>query len=416
MLRFQDLSFIELEKDKVKMLRVSLYKYLFREFARSEIVENAADYSVKQGKIGFKGISEKAAEKKFMRFFGKHKKDLVYSLNGNKAIFVDEDMGLPMIGLNFLGIVDKGSEIIEVKPITGCNADCDFCSVDEGLSSRKKVDFVVEEDYLVSQLADLLAFKAETGLEIWINPHGEPTLYGKLAELCDDVLCDPHVSKVSIITNGLLLDKEMVDALNAIAKKRKKEIKLAVSVSDLRKTGNIMGKGYGISAVLANLEYAAVKLPLSITPVWIKGANDAEIKKIVELSKELSKKSKKALDKGAAVSIQKFSSNKYGRNPIKEKGWEEFFSDLRQLEKETSVKLTFELGKLKETKELPTLCEKGDVIAVRVLCEGRNPRDKIGVFETRSGNRAVALIGCNATKGLVKTKVVQNKHNMIVGC
>jgi len=72
-----------------------------------------------------------------MRFFRKYKKDLVYALNGNKAIYVDEDIEMPLIGLNFLGIVDKGSEIIEIKPITNCNLACSFCSVDEGLDQEK---------------------------------------------------------------------------------------------------------------------------------------------------------------------------------------------------------------------------------------------------------------------------------------
>jgi uncharacterized Fe-S cluster-containing radical SAM superfamily enzyme len=349
-----------------------------------------------------------------MRFFGKYKKDLIYSINSNRAIFVDEDLGLPLIGLNFLGILDKGSEIIEIKPITGCNADCNFCSVDEGLSSRKKLDFVVDKDYLVSQLNDLLEFKKAKGMEIWINPHGEPTLYENLAELCDDILENSFVSKVSVITNGVLLGKNMVDELKAIAHKQKKEIKIALSISDLSKKGNIMGKNYSIDAVLKNLDYIASSLPLSITPVWIKGINDNEIKNIIEFSKELSKKSKKHLNLDVIVSIQKFSANKFGRNPIKEKPWDEFFNDLKELEKETGVNLTVELGKLKETPELPLVCKKGDIIQVKILCEARNPKDRIGILETKSGNRAVALIGCNATKGFVKARVVQNKYNMII--
>ena len=420
MLTFQDLSFIELdktsqsEKDKPNILRVSLYKYFYKEFERQEIIENIADYTVKSGKIHFKGISEEQAIKKFMRFFGKYKKDIIYSINSHKAIFVDEDLGLPLIGLNFLGILDKGSEIIEIKPITGCNADCNFCSVDEGISSRKMVDFVIDKDYLISQLNDLLEFKKSKDMEIWINPHGEPTLYGKLAELCSDILSSEHVSKATIITNGVLLDRDMVDDLKSVAHKHKKEIKIALSISDLSKKDNIMGNSYNIDAVLKNLNHIAESLPLSITPVWIKGANDYDIKNIIELSKELSEKSQKHLNQDVNVSIQKFSPNKFGRNPIKERPWDEFFNDLKQLERKTGANLVVKLGKIKETPQLPLACKKGDIIQVKVLCDSRNPKDRIGIFETKFGNRAVVLIGCNATKGSVKAKVVQYMYNMIV--
>jgi len=48
--------------------------------------------------------------------------------------------------------------------------------------------------------------------------------------------------------------------------------------------------------------------------------------------------------------------------------------------------LVTEIGKLKNTTELPEVCEKGDKISVKLLCEGRCG-EMIGVVETRQGRR-----------------------------
>ena len=133
MLEFDDLKFEEIGD----LLRISIYSHFYTDIEK-------IDYKNKKN------------HKKILNLIRSKKRDLTYKLNGNKAIFIDEDSTLPLIGLQFLGIVDKGSEIIELKPITNCNADCSFCSVDEGPSSKKEIEFIVDKDYLVSQLNSLL--------------------------------------------------------------------------------------------------------------------------------------------------------------------------------------------------------------------------------------------------------------------
>ena len=132
MLSWSDLSF----ENKEEKVIVTLYKYFYKEFPKKDL-EELGEYEIKENKLNIKRLDESASQKKFMRFFRKYKQDLLFKINGNKAIFVDEDMELPLIGLNFLGILDKGSEILEIKPITGCNAGCNFCSVNEGFGTKK---------------------------------------------------------------------------------------------------------------------------------------------------------------------------------------------------------------------------------------------------------------------------------------
>ncbi|MBN1385488.1 radical SAM protein [Candidatus Woesearchaeota archaeon] len=410
MLKIKDIKFIE-QDGKVK---VTVYNLFYKEFNKEELDE-IGDYQIKENRISIGNLDDDAASKRFMRFFRRHKTELQFSLNGNKAVYVDEDLGLPLIGLNFLGIVDKGSEMIEVKPITNCNADCSFCSVNEGCSSNKQADFVVDVDYLIAETVKLLEFKG-TPVSIWINPHGEPTLYAKLALYCDEMLSHELVSDIHIVTNGVLFNSPLTDCLSDIAERYGKEIKISVSMSGVgverqekskhNKNGFMtsklmMGSGYNIDVVLKNLNYAKERLPVMITPVWVNGMNDDDIKKLALLGKKL----------GLEVSIQKFCKNKRGRNPAPEISWDEFFENMKKLEEETGVKLLKPLGKIKETKELPMVCRKGDKVQVQVLCGGRYLNERIGALD----GRAISLIGCSKDKGTIKATILQAKHNLYLG-
>jgi len=425
MLHYDEIVWTE-HDDKI---RASVYKHFYYDFEKHEIEEDLGPFEIVDSQLRIRTYADERNARKVLQFFRRFKKDLQYKLNGNRVIFVDEDLELPLIGLNFLGILDKGSEILEIKPVTNCNADCSFCSVNEGPSSDKEVDFVVDVDYLISETKELLAFKESKNMQLWINPHGEPTLYSELSTYCREMLADEHVSKIHIITNGMLLRKPLVDELYEIASLSGKRIELSVSMSALS-TGEeeksklnkeglplanlMMGKSYNLSLVLKNLDYAVDKLPLMITPVMVKGMNEGEMEGLVEFAQLLSSKTSLDENKKIGVMIQKFCKNKHGRNPAKEGDWEEFFSQLHSLEADTNMKLTGEIGKLHETKQHPIPVEKKEMIKARVISPGRYYKNRLGIIETEKGDRAVVLFNCRNDKGVVKAKVIQNKYNMIV--
>jgi len=207
MLKLDELNFEEQEEN----VRITIYNKFYTNISRDEIEEAIGNFKIEDTKI----IAEKKdidfIEKNLLRLFSKYKRELKSKITGKNTILIDEDSGIPLIGLNFIGIIDKGSEMIEIKPITNCNASCAFCSVNEGPNSKKENDFVVEKDYLVNETRLLLEYKRTDEMSIWINPHGEPTLYPKLSGLVSDLLKDTHVKDIHIVTNGILLDKELVD-------------------------------------------------------------------------------------------------------------------------------------------------------------------------------------------------------------
>jgi hypothetical protein len=403
MLKFDEIIFEEFTDS----LKIIIYNFYYKEFQKDFLEREIGEYRVEKNRLFIENLDQSGTEKRFMRFFRKYKKDLTFIINNNRAIFVDEDFDLPLIGLQFMGILDKGSEIIEIKPLTNCNLDCSFCSVNEGISSNKEVDFVIDNDYLLTELKNLLKFKSEKNMEIWINPHGEPTLYAKLSDFCKEILEDKHVRGVRIITNGVLMGKKLIDELCGI--KNKKNISLSWSISEVSKKACnknsklLMGENYNLGVVLSNLEYAIKKLDVVLTPVWLKNINDVDIKEIVLFAKK----------KGLKIQIQKFCKNKKGRNPLKEIKWENFFDDMRKLEKITNTNLLNELGKIKATKQLPLVCKKNDLINVKVVSSGRYKNDIIGSYETNNGKRAVQLINCHHKKN-VKARVISNKYNIIL--
>jgi uncharacterized Fe-S cluster-containing radical SAM superfamily enzyme len=271
---------------------------------------------------------------------------------------------------------------------------------------------VVDYEYMAMQLTELLEYKAADNISIWINPHGEPLLYDKIIGLCDLILANKHVKDINIVTNAILLTKELVDSFDKISIKCKKKINISVSLSAITEglSKEIMGETYNLNIVLKNIEYASSKLPITITPVFCSKLNDDDIKKIILFAKSLSERSKHPVKMG----IQNFCKNKHGRNPVKEVPWDSFFKMLKDWEKETGFKITSELGKLEKTKQLPLVCEKDELINVRIICNGRHSHDKIGIYETKDGSRAVALLGCNALRGNVKARVIESKYNMIL--
>jgi hypothetical protein len=393
MLNFSDLSFSE-QKEIVK---VSIYKYFYKEFHRFELAE-LGDFEIKENKLIIKGFNQHATAKKFMRFFGPYKKDLIYSINKNKAFYVDEDLNIPSIGLNFLGFVDKGTDMIEVKPITNCNINCSFCSVNEGISSSKKQDFVLDLDYLVKGTKALLDFKGTNNISLWINPHGEPLLYDMLVDYCNIIAKDKRIKDIHIVTNATLLNKNIISKLPD-----KTHLSISISAFTDKKAKELMGKNYNINIVLKNIKYAKEKLNVEITPVWIKGLNDYDIKKIIEFCKE----------NNLEISIQKFCFNKKGRNPVKETEWKEFFNNLKLLEKETDYKLTKQLNKIGKTKPLPEIVHRNEVIDVEIICKGRK-NDFIGSIKKNNQIRACTVLGYFSNKKRIKAKVIKSKNNIIV--
>ena len=397
-LSFKTLSFKqEGSKIKVNFLKI-FYFYL-----DDKLLSKIGDFKIKDSSIIFEKTPEKRAERKFNSLLAEGFKDLKNTISGKKTIYIHKNSGIPLIGSNSFGIVDRNTSIIDVRPITSCNLNCIFCSVDAGLSSRNQVDFVVEREYLVEEFKKLVDFKG-CDVEVHLGTQGEPLLYAEIIELIKDLSSIKKVKTISMDTNGTLLTEELVDKLAEAGLTR---INLSLNAMDKNLARKLAGCNYDIEKIKKIASYAAKKIELAIAPVLVPGFNDDEIKKLIEFAKKL-----KSNRRGYFIGIQNFLNYRFGRNPCKQMSWDKFYLMMKDLEKKTNTKLILgpEDFNIQKTKKLPKPFKKGQIIKAEILCPGRLKNEMLAV----ASNRVISIPTC-FKKGIVKIRITRTKHNIFMG-
>jgi len=322
-------------------------------------------------------------------------------LTGKKTIYIHQNSGIPLIGSNAFGLVDRGTNIIEVKPITGCNFDCIYCSVTE---RKRIVDIVVEKDYLIKEFEKLVNHKQCNHIEAHIAGQAEPTLYADLIELISELSDIPEVKIISIDTNGSLLTEKLIDKLINAGLNR---VNFSLNAMDNALLSKMAGADYDINKTKKMIEYIAKKIDIVIAPVLVPGYNDNAMEEVVRYVKHL----KSITDKKVVLGIQNFLNYKHGRNPVKAWPWEKFFNYLKSLEQKTDFKLILDMNEFffKQTKPLPNPFKKDEVIRLRILEQSRLPNEYIGALR----NRNITIIDPIGKKREVKARVIRTKDNII---
>lgn len=393
-LSFETLLF----EDKGEIIKVILLKLYEVEIKRVEL-EKIAAFKVGLREISFETDDADRAVL-FYSVLADAFNNLKNRVSGKRVVYIHRGSGIPLIGNIAFGIAYRGTNIVEVKPMTGCNIKCNYCSVNE---DARLIDVVVEKDYLVDEFRKLVSQIDCDDVEVHIGPQGEPLLYGDLVELVRDLKAIPQVKRISMVTNGTLLTSQMMDALIRAGLTR---VDLSINALSSEAAKKIAGVGdaYNIEKIRKVAQYLADKIELIITPTWIPGFNDDQMEGLVVFAKSLWN------DKfQPKVGIQNFLEYKYGRNPVKEASWERFYGMLADLEKKQGVKLVMDARDFRvvPTRPLKKPFSKGDVVAVDVVMRGRLPKEWIGVAEDRN----VSVYGCEGV-GKQKMKIISSKHNI----
>ena len=388
-LNFETIMFNE----KGENIKVVLLKYFYFEFPKVE-------FYVEDGAL-CADISQTKLENKFNKILITGLNQLTSLLSGKPATYIHQNSGIPLIGHNAFGIVDRNTSMIEIKPMTGCNLNCIFCSVDEGKDSRKVSDFVIEKDYLVNVLRELIEFKDVDDIEINIGPNGEPLLYADIIPLIQDMKKISNISRISMNTNGTLLTKSLIDNL---VEAGLTQINISIDALDKEVATKLAGTIYNLEHLKQMAEYAVSKLDVVIAPVWVPGINDGEIPKLIEFGLKIGVK---------RVAIQNFLSYKFGRNPVKQKGWDEFFVQLKDFEKKYNIKLIFDETDfmIQKTNKLPNPFKKKEILKLRLECLGKRKNEKLAF----SKDRVISVITNKDVGQTVKVELVRVKHNIVVG-
>ncbi len=328
-----------------------------------------------------------------------------------EVIYIHEGMNVPLLGYNAFGLIDRGTNLIQVRGSSGCNLSCIFCSVDEGPYSRtRRIDYVVDIDYLMKWFDEIARFKGK-GLEAHLDGQGEPLLYPFIVELVQALKEHPNVDVVSMQSNGVLLNDKLVEELAEAGLDR---INLSVHSLDPEKAKMLMGmKNYDLNHVLEMAEALVnAGIDVLLAPVIIFGVNDNEAEAFIEFTRKIG-----AGKRWPALGFQNYMPYKFGRNPAIAKlvPFKKFYEWLRELEKKTGMKplvLRPEHFGMHRRKFIPLAFRTGEVVKAEVILPGRIEGEMLAVAR----NRLIEVINTNARVGdKIRVKIVRTRHGIYVG-
>lgn len=391
---FEDFEFRESD-DKVKAIFMRYYHF----FIDKEYLGKIGKFTVHKDFIEF-DAPEKAVNNKFNIILSKGMSELV-SILGKPVVYVHRDSGIPLLGVNEFGIIDRDTTIIEVKAHSLCNLDCIYCSVDAGRSSKKGTDFVVEEEYLVQEFEKIASIKKRP-VEASINPQGEPLMYSRIFDLIRDLKAVRNVEIVSINTNGILLSKEMIDKLVKAGLDR---INLSLNTINQETANKLAGSFYPLENVKKIIGYCDGKIEVLLAPIIVPSYNDEQIDELLEFVKTLKTTPK--------IGFQNFFEYKRGRNPVKGKPMESFMKMLEEKEKKYGLKLIHKAEDFNiiHDEKIPKPFRKNNLVEAIVVCSGKYPSTSIAV----ANDRCISLKGSFKTGSRVRLRLVRDKHNIFVG-
>jgi uncharacterized Fe-S cluster-containing radical SAM superfamily enzyme len=290
---------------------------------------------------------------------------------------------IPLFGCIAFGIIDRGTNVLQVRPFSECPLSCVFCSTDAGPHSKRRISaYMVDLPQLLSAFEWAASYKEVTDIEAHIDTVGEPAMYPQLIELVEGLSGNSHVKVVSMQTNGALLNTKLIDELGAAGLSR---INMSIESLDPGLAKRIAGTdSYNLERVIENAEYIAknTDIDLLIAPVWLPGINDEEIPKLIEFALRIG-----AGKRWPALGIQKFLPHKYGRKPdMRAMSWEVFYSRLRELERIYRTKLVLapqDFGS-HECKAIPRVFKRYEKVKVEIVGPGWMRGEKLAIARDRA--------------------------------
>lgn len=318
-----------------------------------------------------------------------------------RLVKITWESGIPLIGCIAFGCIDRGTNLIEVRPTSVCNLKCPFCSTNANNESIHPTNYEVECSYLADWVKDVVHFKGDN-VELHFDSVGETLSYKDIVRLVAVCSKIKGVSFMSMQTNGVFLTEKLFDSLEKAGINR---INLSIHSLDAKKARMLCGKdSYDVTHIINIARHISKsKVELMLTPVWLKGVNDADIEEIIKFGKSLN----------ARFGIQKYEIYKYGRK-LKQAGnvnWWKFYSHLKLLGRKYGLKLELNARDVNVSRRprVPAVFKKGDRVNVVVKAPGWVKGQMVGV----SKNRCISINNCKApVNSRLRVKVVEDKNEI----
>ena len=317
---------------------------------------------------------------------------------------IDEKSGIPLLGCIAFGIIDRGTNLIQIRPTSVCNQKCPFCSTNANNTRVHPHTYEVDNDYLIKWAKSAIKEKECNEIEANIDSVGEITCHPKIIEIINEIKKIKEVKYISLQTNGLTLTKEKVNKL----KKSVNRINLSIHTLNKKQAKELAGTdAYDIEKIKDIAKHIIKSdIELYLTPVWIPKINDEEILKLIDFAKDI----------GANLGLQKYEVYKYSRKikGAKAETYWKFYDKLKKLEKEKEIKLIIrkEDMNIKKAKRVPTTINIGDKVNAEIKIPGWIPNQVIAV----SNNRCITINNCKEKIGsTIQIKITDNKNNIYIG-
>ena len=320
-----------------------------------------------------------------------------------ELIKIDKTSGIPLLGALPFGIIDRGTNILQVRCTSVCNMQCAFCSTSANNFKMHPVNYIVDVDYLLEWVKKVAEFKGDN-LQIFLDSVGDPLTHPDFVKLVVGLRKIKQIRDIIVITNGTLLTKDKIDALENAGLTR---INISLHSLDREQSKKLFGnRAYDLDKVLEIIKYISKsKIKLMLTPVLLHGVNDDEIEKIIKLAKEI----------GCLVGIQNYETYKYSRK-MKEAEkityWK-FYKKIEELEKKYDMGLRFqnEQFNIEKRERLAVDFKVGEKVNAEIVAPGWFSNQMIG----KAKNRCISINNCNHGLGnSVKVKIIENNNNIYI--
>lgn len=315
-----------------------------------------------------------------------------------ELIKITSDTQIPLIGCIAFGIIDRGTDLLQVRPTSVCNLNCIYCSTNSNNPEVHPANYMIDKDYLLAYINEVQKFK-NIPIECNIDSVGEVMTYNQLIELVKGIKKNKNVKRISMQTNGSFFNKEKIQQLE---KAGLNQINLSINTLDKKLAKKLSGTTtYDLDKVLETAKLISnSKIELLIAPVWIPKLNEME--GLIKLSKKLN----------AKIGIQKYETYKHSRKiSTKVMNYWKFYDQLRKWEKEYDKKLilTKQDMDIKKAPRLPIKFKKGEKARVKVKCKGWWKNQMLAIGR----NRVISINNCKASpEDLINVKILENKNNI----
>jgi uncharacterized Fe-S cluster-containing radical SAM superfamily enzyme len=322
----------------------------------------------------------------------------------SNIVYVDEKSQIPLYGIDFMGIIDRGTNVIEIKPITLCNLKCKYCFVSAG---DYNTNFIVDSNYILTKIREIVRIKGNYDIEIHFAPYGEILLYTELNDLIKKLWKIEGIKTISLQTNGLLLNDKIINELNDVNVSR---INISLNTLDQEKANFLCNiHNYDVDKLLKNIRLLLeTEINVLLAPVWFPGENDDDIEEVIKFILDLRKSGYS--EKKIQIGIQKYLIYKTGRKlkKIRPKSWDYFYKQLSTLEKKYDIKLKlgprdFGIHKRKTVAFLNI--KKNDFINLEIISKGRWKREYIGKIDKNFGIKLLLNEPVSELEKFIGTKI-----------